>query len=217
MMHPWHDLPVGDHPPERVTTVIEIPTGCRNKYELDKASGMLRLDRVLYSAVHYPGDYGFIPRTLHDDGDPLDMLVHVNEPTFPGCQIEVRPARLHAELAQAVRDRRFIRIDQREEDLRADVARARAVAPRLLDRGEPDDKILGVPVSDPYHEEYYDIADLPAHYLKEVEHFFAIYKDLEGKRMQTMGWGKSDEAMQIISASIAKYAAKYGPEGALRA
>ena len=183
MLHPWHDLPAGEHPPERVTTVVEIPTGSRNKYELDKASGMLRLDRVLYSAVHYPGDYGFIPRTLHDDGDPLDMLVHVNEPTFPGCQIEVRPIGVL----------------------------------RLLDRGEPDDKILGVPVSDPYHEEYYDIADLPAHYLKEVEHFFAIYKDLEGKRMQTMGWGKSEEAMQIISRSIAKYEAKYGVEGSLKA
>ncbi|HEY9480236.1 MAG TPA: inorganic diphosphatase, partial [Gemmatimonadaceae bacterium] len=63
-MHPWHDLASGSHPPDEVTAFIEIPSGSRNKYELDKRSGLIRLDRVLYSAVHYPGDYGFIPRTL---------------------------------------------------------------------------------------------------------------------------------------------------------
>ena len=176
MIHPWHDLPPGSHPPERVTTVVEIPTGSRNKYELDKESGMFKLDRVLYSAVHYPGDYGFIPRTLHEDNDPLDMIVHVNEPTFPGCQIEVRPIGVL----------------------------------KMLDKGEPDDKILGVPVSDPYHEEYYDIADLPGHYLKEVEHFFQIYKDLEGKRVQIIGWEQCESAMRVITESIARYSARYG-------
>jgi inorganic pyrophosphatase len=74
-----------------VTAVVEIPRGSRNKYELDKVSGQFRLDRVLFSAVHYPGDYGFIPRTLHEDHDPLDILVSINEPTFPGCQIDCRP------------------------------------------------------------------------------------------------------------------------------
>ena len=91
MLNLWHDLPCGQHPPEIVTAVIEIPSGSRNKYELDKASGMLKLDRVLFSAVHYPGDYGFIPRTLHEDNDPLDVLVMVKEQTFPGCQIDIRP------------------------------------------------------------------------------------------------------------------------------
>ncbi|MEP6782002.1 MAG: inorganic diphosphatase, partial [Gemmatimonadaceae bacterium] len=73
--NPWHDQPAGKHPPELVTAIIEIPAGSRNKYELDKETGHIKLDRVLYSAVHYPGDYGFIPRTLHEDGDPLDILV----------------------------------------------------------------------------------------------------------------------------------------------
>ena len=91
MIHPWRDIPPGPHPPELVTAVIEIPRGSRNKYELDKETGMLKLDRVLYSAVHYPGDYGFIPRTLHEDGDPMDILVRINEPTFPGCLIDARP------------------------------------------------------------------------------------------------------------------------------
>ncbi len=90
MINAWRDLPPGRHPPELVTAVVEIPSGSRNKYELDKESGLIRLDRVLYSAVHYPGDYGFIPRTLAEDGDPCDILVLLNEPTFPGCQIQSR-------------------------------------------------------------------------------------------------------------------------------
>jgi len=71
--------------------VIEIPRGSRNKYELDKRTGVIRLDRVLYSSVHYPTDYGFIPDTHADDGDPLDILVLVEEPTFPGCHVLARP------------------------------------------------------------------------------------------------------------------------------
>ena len=79
----------------------------------------------------------------------------------------------------------------------------------MLDRGEPDDKVLAVPAHDPFHEEYFDIADLPQHYLKEVEHFFLIYKDLEGKRMQVLGWEKSDVAMRVIVESMHRYTAKY--------
>jgi inorganic pyrophosphatase len=175
VLNPWHDLPPGRSPPEEVTAVVEIPTGSRNKYELDKASGLLRLDRVLYSAVHYPGDYGLIPRTLHEDGDPLDVLVIVNEPTFPGCQIDCRPIGVL----------------------------------KLFDRGEPDDKILAVPSNDPFYGEYFDIADLPAHYLREVEHFFHIYKDLEGKRVELGAWGKSDEAASVVLDSIRRYDAAF--------
>jgi inorganic pyrophosphatase len=175
VIHPWHQLPPGRHPPEEVTAMVEIPSGSRNKYELDKESGLLRLDRVLFSAVHYPGDYGFIPRTLAEDNDPCDILVLVNEPTFPGCQIDARPIGVLS----------------------------------MTDRGEPDDKILAVPINDPYFGEYFDIADIPQHYLKEVEHFFHIYKDLEGKRVQTVGWEKSEAAMRVIREGIDRYAAKY--------
>jgi inorganic pyrophosphatase len=179
VIHPWRDLPPGKHPPEEVTALIEIPSGSRNKYELDKDSGLLRLDRVLYSAVHYPADYGFIPRTLHEDGDPCDILVLVNEPTFPGCQIDARPIGVLM----------------------------------MLDRGEPDDKILAVPSKDPFYGEYFDIADIPQHFLKEVEHFFRIYKDLEGRRVQTVWWEKSEKAMHVINDSIARYAEKYLQQG----
>lgn len=175
MMNLWRDLPPGPHPPEQVTAVIEIPQGSRNKYELDKPTGLIKLDRVLYSAVHYPAEYGFIPRTLHDDGDPVDILVMLKEETFPGCIIEARPIGvLH-----------------------------------MLDRGEPDDKILAVPTHDPYSQEYFDIADLPQHLLKEVAQFFVSYKELEGKKVEIVGWGKSEEAMRLILGSIAQYDRKY--------
>ena len=171
MINAWRDLVPGRNPPELVTALVEIPRGSRNKYELDKESGLIKLDRVLYSAVHYPGDYGFIPRTLAEDHDPCDILVLINEPTFPGCQIDARPIGVL----------------------------------RMLDRGEADDKILAVPQHDPFYSEYFDIADIPQHYLKEVEHFFAIYKDLEGRRVQTVGWEKSEVAARIILESIARY------------
>src|SRR5215471_1514644 len=74
-----------------VEAMVEIPRGSRNKYEYDHERGVFRLDRVLYSSVHYPTDYGFLPNTLSGDGDPLDVLVVVDEPTFPGCLMRVRP------------------------------------------------------------------------------------------------------------------------------
>ena len=83
MAHPWHDIPVLEPIEERFPAVIEIPKGSKNKYEIDKATGMLVLDRVLFSAVHYPANYGFIPRTLCDDGDALDVLVLGQEPVVP--------------------------------------------------------------------------------------------------------------------------------------
>ncbi len=88
---PWHDLTVGPQPPDVVHCVVEIPRGSRNKYEYDKESGVITLSRVLYSAMFYPGDYGLIPRTCSRDGDALDILVIVSEPTFSGCIIEARP------------------------------------------------------------------------------------------------------------------------------
>lgn len=84
-------LPTGDGAPDEVNAVIEIPRGQTNKYEYDKQLHVFRLDRNLYSPVHYPGDYGFIPGTLSDDGDPLDVLVLVDAPSFPGCLMTVRP------------------------------------------------------------------------------------------------------------------------------
>src|SRR5687768_4805022 len=91
MPDPLHlSVPAGTHLPSVVNAIIEIPKGRRNKFEVDKRTGLIRLDRYLYSSSHYPGDYGFIPQTLAEDGDALDILVMVNEPTFSGCLIEAR-------------------------------------------------------------------------------------------------------------------------------
>lgn len=171
MSHLLRDLSPGPHPPHEIDTVVEIPRGSRNKYELDKASGLLRFDRILYSAVHYPGDYGFIPRTLAGDGDPLDVLVLVTEPTFPGCLVTVRPVGV------------FLMDD---------------------DKGR-DEKILAVPLSDPRFDEHRDLGDVAAHLLREIEHFFRVYKDLEGKRISVQGWEGRDRAHAIIEAAIARY------------
>ena len=90
-MHAWHDIYVDDHLIEKAfPVVIEVPMGSKNKYELDKETGLLRLDRVLYSAVHYPANYGFIPRTFCEDGDPLDALVLGQEPVIPLTMMEAR-------------------------------------------------------------------------------------------------------------------------------
>jgi len=91
MMNIWHDISDSRIHPEKFMAVIEIPKGGKQKYEMDKATGMLRLDRILYTSTHYPANYGFIPRTLADDGDPLDVLVLCTETLQPMCLVECYP------------------------------------------------------------------------------------------------------------------------------
>lgn len=87
----WHDIAPGEATPQEVSVIVEIPKGSQNKYEYDKKNGVFALDRVLFSPIHYPGDYGIIPQTLAEDGDPLDALVLVSYPTYPGILIKARP------------------------------------------------------------------------------------------------------------------------------
>lgn len=154
-----------------VQVLIEIPKGSRNKYEYDKDQKVIRFDRMLYSAVHYPNDYGFIIDTLAEDGDALDALVLVWEPTFPGCLIEARPVGLF----------------------------------NMWDEKGRDEKILCVPVKDPLWNHIKKIADVPPHLLKEIEHFFAIYKELEEKKTGVEGWGDRDSAIRVIKESQERY------------
>ena len=88
--HPWHNVSYGEKAPDIVTALIEIPMGCKAKYEIDKVSGMLKLDRVLFSSVYYPANYGFIPQTLGDDHDPLDILVLSQIEIQPLCLVKAR-------------------------------------------------------------------------------------------------------------------------------
>jgi len=91
MAHPWHDIPIGDDAPGELNVVVEVSKGSKVKYEIDKESGLLEVDRVLYSSVVYPENYGFIPQTLADDDDPLDVLVLMQEPVLPLSIMKVRP------------------------------------------------------------------------------------------------------------------------------
>lgn len=110
MIHPWHDLSPGEHIPQECNTVIEIPFGSSVKYELDKQSGMIKLDRVLYSAAYYPANYGFIPQTLAEDDDPLDILVFCQEPVVPLTIIHARTIGLMTMIDSGKRDHKIIAI-----------------------------------------------------------------------------------------------------------
>jgi inorganic pyrophosphatase len=109
-MHPWHDVPYGNKSPKEVNTVIEIPLGSNVKYELDKPSGLLRVDRILYSAVYYPANYGFIPRTLAEDKDPLDVLVLCQEPVTPLTVLPVRVIGLMTMMDTGTKDHKIIAV-----------------------------------------------------------------------------------------------------------
>jgi len=165
-----------DRPPIEVT--VEIPSGSRNKYEYDHQRHRFVLDRILYSSVHYPCDYGFIEGSLADDGDPLDVLVVISEPTFPGCVVRARPVGV---------------LDMRD------------------DKGH-DYKVLAVAADDPRWEEAHALEDLSPHRLREVENFFQIYKELEGRRVEVFGWLGVADAWRVIDDAVRAGAAS--PEGA---
>ena len=108
MAHAWHDIPLGPEAPESLNAVIEIPQGSKVKYELDKETGLLRVDRVLYSSVIYPANYGYIPRTYAKDGDPLDVLVLMQEPVAPLSILRARPIGLMKMIDQEQDDDKII-------------------------------------------------------------------------------------------------------------
>lgn len=106
--HAWHEVPIGPDAPETFQTVIEIPRGSKIKYELDKETGLIRVDRVLYSSVIYPANYGFIPQTFGDDNDPLDVLVIMQEPVAPLSMLRARPIGLMEMFDEGQSDEKII-------------------------------------------------------------------------------------------------------------
>ncbi|DBA94600.1 hypothetical protein WJX77_010286 [Trebouxia sp. C0004] len=116
--HPWHDLSVGEDVPNVVNAVIEIPKGSKVKYELDKDTGMLFVDRVLYSSVVYPHNYGFIPQTLDEDGDPMDVLVLMQEPVSPFSFLRVKPIGLMQMIDQGEQDDKIIGVHADDPEYR---------------------------------------------------------------------------------------------------
>ncbi|WP_105441127.1 inorganic diphosphatase [Neorhizobium sp. T25_13] len=171
-------ISVGKNPPEDVNVIVEVPVGGQPiKYEMDKEAGALVVDRFLYTPMTYPGNYGFVPHTLSEDGDPIDVLICNTRPLVPGCVINVRP----------------IGVMIMEDD------------------GGKDEKIIAVPV--PKLTQRYDkiknYTDMPEITLKQIEHFFEHYKDLEpGKWVKIGGWQNVDVAKMLIIEAIERYKAQ---------
>jgi inorganic pyrophosphatase len=170
-------IAVGKNPPDEVNVVVEVPVGGEPiKYEMDKESGTLVVDRFLYTSMRYPGNYGFIPHTLSDDGDPCDVLIANQRGIIPGAVVAVRPVGVL----------------------------------RMQDEAGHDEKIIGVPTSrlTRRYERVHNYSDLPEITIKQIEHFFEHYKDLESSKwVKVIGWGDADEAKQVIREAIERAAA----------
>jgi inorganic pyrophosphatase len=161
------EQPTDADPSAALVCVVEIPKGTRNKYEYDPVLGGIKFDRLLMSAATYPADYGYLRGTLGQDGDPLDALVCLYEPTFPGCLIPVKPVGLF----------------------------------EMEDEKGIDDKVICVPLEDPYWNHHEELEDLPLLLRQEIEQFFSIYKDIEGKQVRIGGWRSRAEAEKEIASA----------------
>ncbi|KQV73181.1 inorganic diphosphatase [Rhizobium sp. Root1220] len=165
-------ISIGKNPPEDVNVIIEVPVGGHPiKYEMDKEAGTLVVDRFLYTPMTYPGNYGFVPHTLSEDGDPIDVLVASTRPLVPGCVINVRPIGVL----------------------------------KMEDNSGKDEKIIAVPSPKltMRYDKVKDYTDLPEITVKQIEHFFQHYKDLEpGKWVKIFGWGDAKEAGALILEAI---------------
>ena len=159
-------------PDAEVEIIVEIPAGSRNKYEYDHARHVFRLDRRLFSATAYPADYGFIPETLAEDGDPPDALVLVEDPTFPGCRVIGRPVAVFW----------------------------------MTDEKGADAKIICVPSHEPRWRDVRDLDDIAPSLRDEIEHFFAVYKELEpGKSTSTKGYEGRAAAIEEVRRSRERF------------
>jgi len=175
-MNIWHDIDPKRITPEEFVAVIEIQKGSKQKYELDKKTGLLILDRILYTSTHYPANYGFIPHTLADDGDPLDVLVLCSESLLPLSLVKVYPIGVIT----------------------------------MNDNGSNDEKIIAIPFTDPNYNSYKNIDDLPKHVFDEMQHFFEVYKSLEGKTTVVHEVLGHEDAERIIEECMENYERTFG-------
>ncbi|MCI5075528.1 inorganic diphosphatase [Oricola sp.] len=173
-------IAIGDNPPEDVNVIIEVPVGGQPiKYEMDKDAGVLVVDRFLYTPMAYPGNYGFVPHTLSDDGDPIDVLVCNTRPLVPGCVINVRPIGVML----------------------------------MEDNSGQDEKVIAVPTHKltKRYDSVKEYSDMPEITLKQIEHFFEHYKDLEpGKWVKIGGWQGVDTAKRLILEAVEREKAAKG-------
>ena len=171
----WHDISPKRISPDDFIAVIEIPKGSKKKYELDKETGHIILDRILYTATHYPANYGLIPRTLGDDGDPLDVVVLCSEMLETMTLVRCYPIGVIT----------------------------------MIDQGKNDEKIIAIPFNDPNYNSYRDISELPHHIFDEMQHFFTVYKNLEGKETAVDDVKNRETALSIIEKGIDQYIESY--------
>ncbi len=146
-MNILHDIGPGTK--DCINVIIEIPKGSKNKYEIDKETGLIALDRVAHTSQDFPFDYGFVPQTLWDDGDPLDVVLLTTYPLSPGILVRVRPVAIMS----------------------------------MTDSGDSDAKLIAVPCKDPRWDDVLDLEDLNKHTLREIEHFYSTYKQLQDKEV----------------------------------
>jgi len=173
-MNYWHDIASGSA--DEMNVIIEIPDGSNNKYEIDKETGLIALDRAMHTAQSYPFDYGFVPQTLWDDGDAADVAVLTTYSLDPGILVPTRPVGLM----------------------------------EMIDDGESDDKLIGVPVDDPRWEDVHDIDDIHDHTRKEITHFFASYKNLQDADVDIDGFTDRNKAVAAFERSQNLYQEKFG-------
>ncbi len=173
-MNLLHDVDPGTK--EEMNVIIEIPKDSHNKYEIDKKTGLIKLDRANYSAAAYPFDYGFVPQTLWDDGDALDVIVLTTYPLDVAILVATRPVAIL----------------------------------NMIDNGEPDEKILAVPVEDKRWDDIRGLEDVNKHTLKEIVNFFETYKMLKGKPspVEINGWSGRAEAEAAFERARQMYADK---------
>jgi len=175
-MNLWHDIPLGENAPDEINVIIETSKGSSNKYEIDKDTGLIKLDRANYSAAPYPIDYGFAPQTYWEDGDALDVIVLATFPIPSGILVKMRPVALM----------------------------------EMIDTGESDYKVIGVPVKDKRWDDVQDLGDINKHNLKEIKHFFETYKALKGDEVTVPGFKGKSGALEAIKKSIKLYKEKFG-------
>ena len=167
----WHDIKPSRINSDDFIAVIEIEKGSKNKYELDKETGFIILDRILHTSTHYPANYGFIPRTYGDDQDPLDVLLLCSEEIEPMTLVRCYPIGVIT----------------------------------MVDNGRNDEKIIAIPFEDPTYNHYTDIYQLPEHISEEMNHFFRVYKQLEGKDTIVNEVGDREKAVGIVAQAIENY------------
>ncbi|XP_060201806.1 soluble inorganic pyrophosphatase 4 isoform X1 [Lycium barbarum] len=193
--HPWHDLEIGPDAPKIFNVVVEISKGSKVKYELDKKTGLIKVDRVLYSSVVYPHNYGFIPRTLCEDSDPLDVLVIMQEPILPGCFLRAKAIGLMPMIDQVYI---FFKVKISSQSCHILIL--------FRTQGEKDDKIIAVCADDPEYKHYTDINELPPHRLAEIRRFFEDYKKNENKEVAVNDFLPAAKAFEAVEHSQDLYA-----------